>query len=89
MENKKRMFGGYVSLNYEITLPIWPRFFQSKPEEVEVAVATALDAGYRLIDTALAYQNEQQIGNVLNKYIAEGKLQREELFITTKVSLTN
>ncbi len=40
---------------------------------MEVAAATALDARYRLIDTTLTYQNEQEIENVLNKYIAEEK----------------
>jgi diketogulonate reductase-like aldo/keto reductase len=60
--------------------------FQSKPGEVEAAVRTALDIGYRLIDTASAYGNEAEIGAVLHEYITNGKLKREDVFVTTKVS---
>lgn len=41
--------------------------------------------GYRHIDTAAAYYNEQVIGKVLNDWISSGRVKREELFITTKV----
>ena len=44
-----------------------------------------LDSGYRLFDTAFAYQNEDAIGDVLKEMIDSGKLKREEIFITTKV----
>ena len=60
-------------------------YFQSKPGEVEAAVRTALDIGYRLIDTASVYGNEAEIGNVLHEYLSKGKLKREDVFITTKV----
>lgn len=64
----------------------WSRnYFQSSPEEVKVAVRTAIEAGYRLIDTAAIYQNEGAIGEILKELIQEGKVKREELFITTKV----
>lgn len=59
--------------------------FQSKPGEVENAVRIALDAGYRLIDTAAVYGNEESIGTVLKEFLDSGKIKREELFITTKV----
>jgi len=63
--------------------------WQSKPGEVEAAVRTALDIGYRLIDTADAYGNEAEIGTVLHEYLSKGKLKREDVFITTKVWCTH
>ena len=49
------------------------------------AVRIALDTGYRHIDTAFNYQNEDAIGKALTEYIKAGKIKREELFIVTKV----
>ena len=59
--------------------------WQSKAEDVKRAVAEAIDIGYRLIDSATVYGNEEQIGEVIQEAIASGKIKREELFITTKV----
>ena len=55
---------------------------------MDVALLTALNSGYRLIDTANAYKNEKVIGNTLQKWIVNGG-KRKELFITTKVYLHN
>jgi len=60
-------------------------FFQSAPEEVAGAVDTALELGYRHIDTAFMYQNEAAIGKTLKKWFDSGKLKREDIFIVTKV----
>ncbi len=54
-------------------------------EEVSQAVYGAVCAGYRLIDCAAVYQNEDKIGPVLSRLMDEGKVAREELFITSKV----
>ena len=59
--------------------------WQSKAEDVKRAVAEALDLGYRLFDSASVYGNEEQIGEVIQEAIANGKFKREDLFITTKV----
>ena len=48
----------------------------------------ALEAGYRHIDTAPAYENEHVIGKVLKSWIDSGKVKREELFIVTKVVIS-
>ncbi|CEF66811.1 Alcohol dehydrogenase [NADP(+)] [Strongyloides ratti] len=56
----------------------------SKPGEVENALRIALDNGYRLIDTAELYKNEEEIGNVLQEYFTNNKLKREDIFVTTK-----
>ncbi|XP_050398277.1 aldo-keto reductase family 1 member A1 [Patella vulgata] len=62
--------------------------WQSSKEECQTAVRAALDAGYRHIDTAYAYRNEADIGEVLQEYMKAGKLKREDFFITTKLWIT-
>lgn len=52
---------------------------------METTLNAALNIGYRHIDTAILYENEHTIGKVINKWIGEGKLKREDLFITTKL----
>ena len=54
-------------------------------EQISAAVYGAVKSGYRLIDCASVYQNEDQIGAVLNKLFEEKTVTREELFITSKV----
>ncbi|XP_063931674.1 aldo-keto reductase family 1 member A1-like isoform X2 [Zophobas morio] len=56
-------------------------------EEVATALNTALEQGYRHIDTAFVYENERAIGGVLQKWFSTGKLNREDLFITTKLPM--
>ncbi|KAK6019094.1 oxidoreductase, aldo/keto reductase family protein [Ostertagia ostertagi] len=58
--------------------------WQSSPGEVKAAVKTAIENGYRLIDTAAVYENEEAIGEVIKEMIDAGKIKREDLFITTK-----
>ncbi|WP_044213001.1 aldo/keto reductase [Flammeovirga sp. OC4] len=55
--------------------------YLSKDEEVKQAVLAALKAGYRHIDTAMIYENEEGVGQA----IKESGVPREELFITTKL----
>ncbi|XP_047003041.1 aldo-keto reductase family 1 member A1-like [Schistocerca americana] len=59
--------------------------WQATDEEVETAINTALEAGYRHIDTAYVYMNEAPIGRALKKWLDSGKVKREELFIVTKL----
>jgi 2,5-diketo-D-gluconate reductase A len=56
--------------------------FQVPPEQTAQAVTEALSAGYRLIDTAQGYQNEEGVGEALRR----SGLPREEVFITTKLT---
>jgi alcohol dehydrogenase (NADP+) len=56
-------------------------------KELDTALRTALDVGYRYIDTAEIYKNEHVIGAVVEEYIKNGKLKREDIFITTKLPL--
>ena len=55
--------------------------FQMTPEEAEQSVVDALQAGYRLIDTAASYRNEEAVG----RGIARSGVPREEIFVTTKL----
>lgn len=59
--------------------------FPLKGDELATALITALDTGYRAIDTAQLYQNEKDIGLVLSS----SRIKREDLFITTKVRVDN
>ena len=59
--------------------------FQVSPEECERCVSDALSVGYRLIDTAQAYQNEEGVGNAWRK----SGIKREDLFLVTKVWISN
>lgn len=54
-------------------------------DECKQSVLTAIRAGYRLIDTAASYTNEDAVGEAVREAIAEGLCTREELFITSKM----
>ncbi len=73
----------YFTLNNGIKIPAlgFGVFQVPDPAECERAVAEALNAGYRLIDTAAAYMNEQAVGAA----IAKSGIPRDQLFITTKL----
>lgn len=58
---------------------------QAPPEVIESTVYKALELGYRHIDTAFNYNNEEAIGKAIKKWTEEGKGNRADLFITTKV----
>lgn len=53
---------------------------------MEAVITNAIESGYRHIDTAFNYNNEEAIGNSLKKWFAKGG-KREDIFITTKVQI--
>ncbi|XP_076813477.1 aldo-keto reductase 1B-like [Clavelina lepadiformis] len=59
--------------------------WQSPQGQVEVAIESAIEYGYRHIDCAHVYQNETEIGNAIAKIIKENKIKREDIFITSKL----
>ena len=79
----------YVTLNNGIKMPLVGfGVFELDEKETEKCVLNAIDYGYRLFDTAQAYYNEENVGNAITKAIESGKVKREDLFITTKVWVT-
>ena len=73
-----------IKLNNGIEMPtLGFGVYQIDEKHCEQAVLDAIDVGYRLIDTATAYQNERQVGNA----IKVSGVDRKELFITTKLWL--
>lgn len=76
----------YVTLNNGIKMPVLGYgVYQVKGEECERCVLDAISVGYRAIDTAQSYGNEEEVGNAVTKC----GIPREELFITTKVWISN
>src|SRR3954451_9211074 len=75
-----------VTLNNGVTMPVLGfGVYQIPPEQTEQAVTDALAAGYRHIDTAAAYVNEEAVGRA----IAASGIPRTELFITTKLWISD
>lgn len=76
----------YAELNNGVKMPMLGYgVYQTPPEETERCVLDAVDVGYRSIDTAQAYGNEEGVGNAL----AKSGLPSEEFFLTTKVWISN
>lgn len=79
-----------IKLNNGLSIPVvglgtW----QSAPDgSLYRAVKGAIDAGYRHIDCAYAYENEEEVGKAINDAISEGKVKREDLFVVSKLWLT-
>lgn len=77
----------HVVLNNGAKMPIigYGMWQSDNHEELETALDNALEAGYRHFDTAYGYQNEDVLGRAIKKWITNGKVKREELFIVTKL----
>lgn len=75
-----------IKLNNGVEMPILGYgLFQVPPQEAERCTSDALDVGYRLIDTAQAYGNEEGVGTA----IVKSGIKREDIFVVTKVWITN
>ena len=76
----------YIKLYNGVEMPtLGYGVFMVSPDECERCVTDALSVGYRLIDTAQAYQNEEGVGNAWRK----SGIKREDLFLVTKVWISN
>jgi diketogulonate reductase-like aldo/keto reductase len=77
----------YATLNTGARMPMegFGVFQIPDPAECERVVYDAIKTGYRSIDTAAAYMNEEAVGKAVKRAIADGLVKREDLFITTKV----
>ena len=75
-----------ITLNNGVKMPqMGYGVYQVSPEECERCVLDAISVGYRMIDTAQAYHNEEGVGNAIQKC----GVPREELFIVTKIWISN
>ena len=59
--------------------------YQVTPQECERCVTEALEVGYRMIDTAQAYANEEGVGNAVRK----SGIERKDIFLVTKIWISN
>ena len=77
----------YTLLNTGAKMPLegFGVFQIPDAKECEQVVYDAIRTGYRLLDTAASYGNEEALGNGVKRAISEGLVTREELFVTTKV----
>ncbi len=75
-----------IDLSNGVTMPaLGLGVFLSPPEQTAAAVEAAIACGYRLIDTAAAYNNERQVGEGMSR----SGIDRAEMFVTTKLWMTN
>jgi diketogulonate reductase-like aldo/keto reductase len=75
-----------LTLNNAVTMPaLGLGVFQSPPEDTTAAVETALLDGYRLIDTAAAYDNEREVGEGIRR----SGVDRDEIFVSTKLWISD
>uniref|UniRef100_W6NEF0 Aldo keto reductase domain containing protein n=1 Tax=Haemonchus contortus TaxID=6289 RepID=W6NEF0_HAECO len=82
--------GPTITLSNGIKMPqVGLGTWQSPPAEAKAAVKTAIETGYRLIDTAACYENEEAVGEAIKELIQAGKIKRDEIFITTKLWATH
>lgn len=76
----------YITLYNNVIVPtLGIGTFMISPEDTENSVYAALKLGYRMVDTANAYMNEEAVGKALKRAFDEGIVNREEVFVSTKL----
>ena len=76
----------YITLSNGVKMPqLGYGVYQVSPEEAERCVSDALSVGYRMVDTAQAYANEEGVGNAVKK----SGIARDEVFIVSKIWISN
>lgn len=90
MSKSARVVSALVTFNNGIKCPIlgfgtWKLY----GDNAYAAVKSALEVGYRHIDTAFCYENEDQVGKAINEKIKEGSIARKDIFVVSKLSSAN
>lgn len=76
----------YTNLSNGVKVPLLGLgTFTISPEDTERSVYEGIKAGYRLIDTANAYVNEEAVGRGIRRALEEGLVKREDIFLSTKI----
>ena len=76
----------YTKLSNDVRVPLLGLgTFMISPDDTETSVYEALKMGYRLIDTANAYLNEEAVGKGLKKAMDGGLVKRDDVFLSTKI----
>ncbi|CAD5232124.1 unnamed protein product [Bursaphelenchus xylophilus] len=77
----------YLTFNNGVKFPLfgYGTWLSNDEEQLRKSLRVALDSGYRHIDTAYFYNNEHVIGEILAEYFDAGKLNRSDIFVTTKL----
>lgn len=76
----------YTNLSNGVKVPLLGLgTFMISPEDTERSVYEGIKAGYRLVDTANAYMNEEAVGKGLRRALEEGLVKREDIFLLTKL----
>ena len=76
----------YTNLSNGVKVPLLGLgTFMISPEDTERSVYEGIKAGYRLIDTANAYLNEEAVGRGIRRALEEGLVKREDIFLSTKL----
>lgn len=79
----------YISLSNGVKVPaLGIGTFMITAEDTENSVYEALKMGYRMVDTANAYMNEEAVGRALQRAFGEGIVSRDEVFVSTKIWAT-
>lgn len=84
MDSNVKSFNSTVKLHNSLEMPIFG-FGTYLLQNVNENIKNAIKLGYRCIDTAKLYHNEDEIGKAINELLADKTIKREDIFVTTKL----
>ncbi|XP_067618024.1 aldo-keto reductase family 1 member A1-like [Eurosta solidaginis] len=83
-------FNKYLRMHNDLDMPAFGfRTAEIKEDDIIESLSEAIEAGYRLIETSPAYNNQGTVGDVLAAWINSNKIKRDEIFVVTKLPVEN